>query len=165
MRELQGLYFNNVNGSIGWLLEQSPRIITDFQYVLVTSLDSMRDMRKSANEVGTLSANCSGETGIVGQSLVVPAGLLLELMEKHSWFTGSDEVWCFVEKPSATAPDGFTIVGPAVVREYMPDRLREWMVMSRCVLGLGDGIGMNYVTTSREIALQLEIACPGDEGK
>ncbi|HEV2105283.1 MAG TPA: hypothetical protein VGU27_06085, partial [Candidatus Eisenbacteria bacterium] len=39
--------------------------------------------------------------------------------------------------------------------EGTPLGLEEWMVDAHCVLALGDGAGLNYATTSRELHERL----------
>jgi hypothetical protein len=57
-------------------------------------------------------------------------------------------------------PDDLWIVAPLKILDEFPAGLDSWMTNSGCVLGLGDGIGLNYVTTSIEIASAIEnLAC------
>jgi hypothetical protein len=52
-------------------------------------------------------------------------------------------------------PEGVRIVAPCDLGEGVPNEVADWMWRSGCVVGLGDGEGLNYVTFDEGVARQL----------
>jgi len=79
-----------------------------------------------------------------------------KLNREFSLFNGFDEIYCFLEKPRALSPRKAFLTGPIEIENKIPKDLERWMLNNNCLLGLGDGIGLNYITTERAIAEILE---------
>ena len=156
--------------NIHFLMHYHPQLIDNFPLALVTSLDG--DPEVYAIPTITKPLEKSGvKSSRIGDALLISGSDLVELEESYGVFQGFDEVWLFRQHPMSYDPPGALIVGPADLRPRMPsaappDDLREgvppaaeeWMLDSGCVLGLGDGTGLNYVTINRDIADYLEEA-------
>ena len=89
-----------------------------------------------------------------GALLLDPAAL--EHLSAMGFLAGGDELlfatdWNeeFEPFPGRLAPDHVDFT------EGTPLGLEEWMVDAHCVLALGDGAGLNYATTSRELHERL----------
>jgi hypothetical protein len=48
-----------------------------------------------------------------------------------------------------------TIVAPYNLSEEVPTEVVNWIYRSGCIVGLGDGDGLNYVTVNERVARQL----------
>jgi hypothetical protein len=137
--------------SIRELVQCHKSLIVGFQYALVTYLDS-------SSEVFTLPAvqKVIGESGIAfeqyGSGLLVSGAALITLVETRGLFAGFDEVWFFRQYPGELKPREVVITAPLVISKELPSGLVEWMRRSGCVLGLGDGIGLNYITVDGLVA-------------
>lgn len=89
-----------------------------------------------------------------GLILTIPA--LLELSKAPQYFTGFDEIWFWRHEDAAIEPPAVRITserpfGPATWHfdvEAELAVLRDWMAASQCVLALGDGCGLNYLTSA-----------------
>jgi hypothetical protein len=144
--------------SISELLECHATLIAEFPYALITYLDS-------SDQVFTLPTVQSviEESGIVakqfGSGLLMSGDSLLELVRTHSLFTGFDEVWFFHQYPEMPKPQGLIITAPVVITDGLPGGLVEWMRRSRCALGLGGGIGVNYVALEERDGRLLSQPC------
>jgi len=94
-----------------------------------------------------------------GALLVEPGEL--ERFSSAGLFGGADEVFFAVEWNDEFEPFP-TRVGPDLVDfgEAVPLGLEDWMLEVRCVLVLGDGAGLNYATTMRDLHERLEARYP-----
>src|SRR5262249_8114958 len=100
---------------------------------------------------------------LFGQALLIPGADVTSIAKAFNLFVGFDEVWFFNERPQILKPASFWIVSPAKLgMAPEPAPLLLWMKESGSVLGLGDGIGLNYITRDAEIAGTLEILNYGD---
>jgi hypothetical protein len=78
------------------------------------------------------------------------------LTHKYLLCTHFDEVWLFDEDPIEPKPERASIVAPYDFGEEVPTtEVADWMWRSGCIVGLGDGISLNYVTVDEGIARQL----------
>jgi hypothetical protein len=83
--------------------------------------------------------------------------MLADPVVSRHLFTGFDEVWCFREEPTLAKPDAVSIVAPLnLSTDAVPGDVADWMKSAGCALGLGDGIGMNYVCRDEQTALLLQ---------
>jgi hypothetical protein len=89
--------------------------------------------------------------------LLVGGAVVVELHKERKLFTTFDEIWFFEEKPKLY-PTNLRLTGPFCFRQADPAPYIQWMNDSKCILGIGDGsmLGLNYITTKKEIAQQLE---------
>jgi hypothetical protein len=87
----------------------------------------------------------------VGSGVLLSGQQTIMLTHKHLLFTHFDEVWLFGEDPSGPKPEGVSIVAPSNLSEEVPTEVAAWMCHSGCIVGLGDGIGLNYVTVDEGV--------------
>jgi hypothetical protein len=148
---------------VGWLgtniravLQRDVNLISHFAFVLITSIDSAIDLPTAA--VAKRIVEKHPRCGFLGKGLLVPGVDIAEIVEAFDLFNGFDELWCFDSSPTAPKPEDVLIMPPLNVNndEEAIRRVASWMMESRCTLGLGDGIGLNFVTIDETIAHILE---------
>ena len=90
-----------------------------------------------------------------GSGVLLSGQQTVSLAREYLLFTHFDEVWLFREAPMEPKPEGVSIVAPYNLSEVVPSEVADWMWRSGCVVGLGDGEGLNYVTVDEGVARQL----------
>ena len=125
---------------------------SNMRYALITCLDSSTNVRAIADREGYLK-NLKGK--IVGNGLLVKAEQLIKLERKHRLFFGFDEIWFFPSPNIDEKPGGWIITGPDPINSNELDKYGGWMRSNHCVLGLGDGVGMNFCLPGRGAAKLL----------
>ena len=148
---LQGVY--KEDSSIADLVEEHPGFIESFPFALITSLDSspptsLTNVRQALNEH-------IDEFREVGSGILLSGRQTVLLVRRYLLFTHFDEVWLYREAPMEPKPEGIRIVAPYDLSEGVPTEVANWMYRSGCVVGLGDGDGLNYVTVDEHVSLQL----------
>jgi hypothetical protein len=144
-----------LDASIGELIRTHPAVFSQFAYALVTSVDSAIDLHRTS--VGCSIVERHPECGFLGNGLVVPGANLANVANKFDLFHGFDEVWWFDQRPEVAKPSDAWIVSPVNLKsEAASPQTVAWMSESGCRLGLGDGIGLNYVTPFAETARSIE---------
>jgi len=144
-----------LDSSLGAILERDSNALARFAFAYVTCIDSNTDLRK----VGSVQAIVVEHEAAryLGDGFVVPGSLVSHVARRFNLFVGFDEVWCFNTTPRYEKPASMSIVGPArLSKETEPHGLREWMLTSRCELGVGDGVGMNYAAAHASTARWLQ---------
>jgi hypothetical protein len=91
----------------------------------------------------------------VGSGVLLSGKQLVMLVRKYLLLTHFDEVWLFREAPMGPKPEVVSIVAPYNLSEGVPTEVADWMWRSGCVVGLGGGDGLNYVTVDESVARQL----------
>jgi hypothetical protein len=147
--------------SAGWIGSSVALIIIDVQILkqfslsLITSLDSETEL--AASKIGREIVNRYSECRFLGSGIVVPSNLLAGVNNEMKLFHGFDEVWFFDTLPAPSKPHDVSLVAPLnLSKELLPLPVIHWMQSSNCGLGIGDGIGLNYVTADEKIAKQFE---------
>jgi hypothetical protein len=135
------------------LVEEHPEFIESFPFVLITSLDgspptSLRTVRRAL-------AEHVDEFREVGSGVLLSGQQTIMLTHKYPLFSHFDEVWMFDEAPIEPKPERASIVAPYDLGEEVPTEVADWMQRSGCIVGLGDGIGLNYVTVDEGVARLL----------
>lgn len=154
MKVVGTLYFDWISANIHNILVGNPDIIARHPMVLITSIDSTRPL-----ETTTAQLICSDPTlhaKMHGYGIALPGSEVPRLIDSYNLFTGFDELWCFTNEPKVVKPEGLSIVLPRKISDDFPADLDSWMNESGCILGLGDGEGLNYVTTDPDIATTIE---------
>ncbi len=148
------VWAGRLNTSIPVLLGRVPGLLSRFPFALITSIDSSRDLRelRTGNEIVARFEECR----LLGGAITATGETLLAIIEQGNVFNGFDEVWLFPNPPSKPIPAGIWITPPLEITKEMPTGLPEWMRQSACSMGLGDGIGLNYVTGDPSVADFLE---------
>jgi hypothetical protein len=135
------------------LVEEHPEFVESFPFALVTSLDSSPPT--SLPNVRRALAEHVDEFQEVGSGVLLSGEQLILLARKYLLFTHFDEVWLFREAPMEPKPQEVSIVAPYDLSEEVPPEVADWMWRSGCVVGLGDGDGLNYVAVDERIARLL----------
>jgi hypothetical protein len=149
------LYVGYLNTSIGELIGRDAIILSQFRFVVVASVDSAADMTETT--VATRIVEDHPGCWFLGQGLVIPGVDIADVSERFNLFNGFDEVWCFDDRPAVEKPVDLWIVSPVnIVQEGVPPLLVPWITESGCRLGLGDGVGLNYVARDKGTAILLE---------
>jgi hypothetical protein len=118
---------------------------------LVTVVDSSSDVRGIASLAPPLEEMATSYR-YVEQALAIPVTVLLRLTHDYDFFQGFDEVWLCDDVPSIVKPTELRLTSDVRLGSEPPPGAAEWMQLCGCVAGLGDGIGLNYVTTDEWFA-------------
>jgi hypothetical protein len=117
-------------------------------FIVITSIDS-------ASRLGEMV--CS-ELRIAGQSaplsedpVVVSGATLCQLVTERNMFTGFDEIWIVESLPVAAMPKEISLTAPVQLVGPPPSSLILWMQQSGWRLGLGDGYGLNFASSDRNL--------------
>jgi hypothetical protein len=153
MRQLNGFWANHTQGSIHVLTASAVRVFEPWPWSLITSLDSLRDLSDVFRRPAFKTV--ADEAVVVGTAVLVSSAGLIRIA-KGGFLTGFDEVWLLSRPPGSAPPHDATIVGPADAANGDLTATIAWMRSEACGLALGDGIGLNYVTTSQSTAFELE---------
>ncbi len=150
------MYYGWLQDSIWDLIQSHWEVFDELPYALVTCIDSIEDMKSTitARKIVELEDSCS----FLGHSLLVGDCRIVDVAQRYNLFSHFDEIWLYKDCPAIDKPQESSIVSPLELSTDAPSKdLMEWFNASGCVLGLGDGIGMNYMTTSKEIVQSLNI--------
>ncbi len=169
MRQVKDAWTGWVEGfSIRGVCIYMPALIARFPFALITSIDSNRHEKARAimEKVLEKRKGQHQHMAVNNGMLVSGADILALSTADRTVFTGFDEVWLSYEKPFDSLSlsvfitseyaftDESTISG--LTDEDWSSAAVEWMTESNFVLGLGDGIGLNYVTSSESVAQALD---------
>lgn len=146
------------DASIGDLLSHQPELVTQWAFVLVTCLDSARDL--STAYIGLEVVRRFPRCEFLGRGLLVPGPLFQEADRALGLFNSFDEVWCYASRPEMEKPgDASVLPDPSLDDDAPTAATVEWMHASRCTLALGDGFGLNYLTPDARLAAAVRDAC------
>jgi hypothetical protein len=154
VRLVDGITFGWVNTSIAELATNAADLFVGFRVVLVTLLDSTADVSSTRTAVAIVERY--PECRLSGKALVLPGARIAEIARTMAPFSGFDEVWCFDHEPPLAAPTGIRLAAPLNLdSDSLPKGMSGWIKESGAYLGLGDGIGLNFVTPQRVLAERL----------
>lgn len=159
LRKTNGLHAGWVDISIRELVESEPKLLSGFAYAMLTIVDSV----SAVNEIPSVQRLLAShpDYALVGSSLLMPARDFSRISSELNLLTGFGEVWWFDAKPAIEKPTDIDLVGPLNLNEDpVPEALPRWMAESGCRLGVGDGIGLNFVTSDEAVARQLAAMFP-----
>jgi hypothetical protein len=140
--------------SIRELIEQHPDVFRSADAVLISMLDSNENIHELPAVAGTFVTSDSTEL-LSSEPFVVNGAGLLRLLGRRDLFTGFDEIWLLRHVVDAPPPVDASLVAPEQVGSEPPESVAKWMEDSGAVLGLGDGIGMNFVGADDGLLTQL----------
>ena len=145
-----------VQDSIRGLIESHWQVFDELPYALVTCVGGSDDLKSMivVRKIVALEDSCSFLSG----SLLVGDGRIVEVAQRYNLFSHFDEIWLFEESPALDKPAEFWLLAPLNLSRDDPsciDPLEDWFIESGCVVGLGDGMGMNYLTIGEGIADSL----------
>jgi hypothetical protein len=146
------LTVGHINASIGNTLRDDPKLLSAFRFILLTCIDSNHDP-STMHDVVRRFPQCESMPG----ALLVPGRLIRNVRAAFNFFTGFDEIWCFAARPLTAKPRRASIVAPFdIISDDVATEVVRWFRESNCQLGLGDGIGLNYITPDRALGAELE---------
>ena len=120
-------------------------------YALITTLDSCTEVASlvtTSRHLRRLKHKCQ----VRGRGVLVPARELIAAERRSRLFFGFDELWFFPSATSRPKPAGVAITGPTRITHTQLAKLRPWLRLTGCTLGLGDGTGMNFCVQAHGIA-------------
>lgn len=150
MVHTDGLWANSIESSIADVIDEHPELFDVFDCVLITSLDSLAELEKDMMVQRMACSHRFLEGGLI------VAGKSMRQLRVDGLFSGFDELWCYKQDVSSPKPRETHLVSPLKITTDIPDSVKNWMRRSQCILGLGDGIGLNYVTGDFGIAKIIE---------
>jgi hypothetical protein len=138
---------------IGWLancdipsaVRQIPVTYLSDRYVLVSVVDSTPQVGNLPSLVPLIQSH-GAFYGLCGEDVVIEAPFLLVLIEEHGFFNGFDELWFMSHIPAMAKPTALRITSDLRFEIDPPAGLSVWMQEAECLLGLGDGDGLNFAT-------------------
>lgn len=145
------LLANTIDSSIGDFIAKFPELFEGFAHVLITSLDSTRQLQEDG-----MIKDCGVPHRFLNGGVVFEGKAIKYLHKMEEMFSGFDELWCFRTKVVTPLPSGVELVSPFEITTEITEAVKHWMRESKCILGLGDGTGLNYVTTDEKVAIALE---------
>lgn len=134
--------------SIASVLGRCRDLLVSLRWALVTSLDSATDLH-SVSEKGVFCSEY--KASFLGGSILLSGRELVRAAEELRLFNGFDEVWWFNQPPEKAKPGNVWITAPVDLSKGIPKDVSDWVMSSHCILGLGDGIGLNCITDRRDL--------------
>ena len=133
----------------------------ELNYAMVSTIDS----GPPSAMVGVLARlSALPDFQIVGRAIQMKVNLI-SLQAIARLLSGFDEIWFFTRQQDVEIPEfGITSEEPLTDAGdcYAEDdyaRLSDWMTLSGCVIGMGDGCGLNYVASERRYIALLRERC------
>lgn len=168
----------NANYYYGWIDSGIPEILDILQddlprnsYMMITELDS--DRKPADGFVyKKLMQNAGLQIEKISRAFSLPVQNISNLQDSFdNLFPGFDEVWFFTGPELSVPPMEISIVSTVHLRTPNVDAIERnkdlknshdvatiiaWMSKSKCYLGMGDGIGLNYITDRKDLATRIE---------
>jgi len=157
-----GWLLSDTAWEVSWLAQQFPDLVRGFPSALITCHDSNRYSwlhsvyyAYRAERPGDESKFTFTENGVL-----ISGSDAYDMFMQSDFFGISDEIWFSNDEIVDTLRSEVSLTSEAKITDPNDEKGRacivEWMVRSNCVLGVGDGYGINYATTSEDIAQMLE---------
>ena len=147
------LYFGRLDASVAELVDAAD-ILPEYELAAIAVLEGQERPGEEPAVRRRLRAEGVRPTEHRGALLLDPAEL--ERCSAVGLLAGGDEVFLSREWNDEFEPfPGRVSADLSDFREGTPLGLEEWMEHAACVLALGDGAGLNYATTSREVHEKL----------
>ena len=155
MNQDSGLWFGNRSGSIADLVDAAPELVTDSAFVLITSLDGLKDLQQDP-----LLRSSGVPHEFLGGGALFESKDFSRLIAGKEMFHGFDELWCFRNRITVVKPEHAVLSGESDIHDGLSGAVVDWMLSTHCVLGLGDGVGLNFVAADQELAQRIEDLFP-----
>jgi hypothetical protein len=140
--------------SVRELIEQHPDVFREARTVLISMLDSNENIHELPAVAELIRGDLRAEV-LSSEPFVVTGRGLLRLLEERDLFTGFDEIWLLPHPVDTVPPPEASLVAPEQLDTVPPGPVATWMQESESLLGLGDGIGLNYVAADKGLLVQL----------
>jgi hypothetical protein len=155
MRKVNHLTSGWLEGSLKLLLEKDLPLFGKLSVALLTSVDSTTAL--SSSTLGQMIVERHPRCKFLGDGIIIPDNFILDIAKTLDLFHGFDEAWFFETETTSPKPKESWLVAPLNLnRDELAPLTMSWMQETACKLGVGDGIGLNYVTTDEEIAKDIE---------
>jgi hypothetical protein len=127
----------------------------EFESVILTSIDSELHVAEMnwVREIVDLTPDWAQSI----EPLVISGRNVLSLLSDRNIFTGFDEIWIPGHHFRWISELAGSLIAPENVGSQLPDRVRKNFLASRCILGIGDGDGLNLIWDSNTI-LEFPVA-------
>jgi hypothetical protein len=123
-------------------------------FALITTIDSTDDV--AGIDLLPLLDAAGMEHNTLGRGVVVREAVVARLIEQYDFFTGFDELWLFDAPPDEAKPKQVRITSDRPFDDASPPAAVDvWMLRTGCRLGLGDGVGLNWVCADPKPAALL----------
>ncbi len=159
---------------IGWIDTQNvsditqltfyyPELIRAFEYAIISCIDSnpyplLDELAFKGVPKESIIQLPGNERGIMTDGNTVA-----DLAFNNELFNGFDEIWFFHKQPILSPLDEVQILSQswltdkALISERTDvQRVLDWCLKTGAVLGISDGVGLNYITVDEEVAKTLE---------
>ena len=157
MRKINHLTVGWLEGGLKLLVDKDVALLGRFPIALLTSVDSTTTLSSSA--IGQMIIERHPRCKFLGDGIIIPDGLIVDIAKSLNLFHGFDEAWFFEAEPSLPKPRDVWLVAPLNLNfNELTAAISSWMQDAACKLGLGDGIGVNYVAADEKIAKDVESA-------
>jgi len=150
MKRIRDFWINRIESSVSDFVDNITNWEEFFNYILVVTIDSSHVL----TELPAIQKGIEKGFDITSfdSKIILTNETIRKMNKEFSLFNGFDEIYCFPERPKALSPRKAFLTGPIKIENKIPDDLEQWMLNNNCLLGLGDGIGLNYITTEKAIA-------------
>jgi hypothetical protein len=126
-------------------LALAPRQYVGDSHVLISVVDSSPKVAELASLLPLLD-RLEASYRTLGDGVVIDGDVLVKLINDHGFFNGFDELWLFGKSPEVGKPEAIPLTSDVRLETEPPSVLVDWMRENDGVAGLGDGIGLNFVT-------------------
>lgn len=128
--------------------------VGDASYVLITTIDSSPNVASLPSVLPPLRSSGAFHA-VVNGDVVVDLDTAQELMYERGLFAGFDELWLCAQVPGSSKPEGLRTTSDKPLRGELPVEAADWMSKSGCRVGLGDGDGLNLVTSDDRVSAAI----------
>jgi hypothetical protein len=152
----------------GWLADLTIRdvvgehrdVFSLLPLVLIASIDSERQVAEMPWARQRIARDRTW--ALSTEPLVIAGSSIAELADEWATLSnGFDEIWIPKDARVAVPPASSSLVAPRTLEASLPSAISQWMAESGCVLGLGDGEGLNFVTSDPELCAELGLSTSG----
>lgn len=147
------ILYDNISANIPYVLSEVHDLIKNSQ-VLLTAIDSQENVADSL-----IIQRAIGD-GVLIQKfnnyVSFPSSELYNLIDNYNLFNGFDEIWFFRNIVNVVNPPDVPLVTPYELKISDLQNIEKWMISSSCYFAIGDGCGLNYITTDEKIDQKLK---------
>ena len=167
MLKMNNLYYGwkgtGISSTIPGFVKTYPAAISDFHYATISCVDSNRVEWLHS----TFPSYAKDREDEEIQYQLTPNGILVNVMTlsrivaNEDFLSGFDEIWFSVDRPALMPSVDLPLTSELAITDtrHLDSviLLSRWIMKTSYVLGLGDGIGLNYVTTDEVIAKVIDV--------
>jgi hypothetical protein len=158
IRHYCGSYFGFCESSIGFVWQNFPQFFEGFG-VTVTCIDSTEKVSSSPTIKNRIAQGWN-LSGVGADALWVPANELPKFLEDEGMLCGFDECYLSRNKPGdVSVEEGHSTTDGFNFATRVPDNFLRKFESLKAVRYLSDGLGLNFVTESLEVAEKLMELC------